>query len=160
MPCGLLGPTCLGINYLAIIKHLMFYLRLNSYKNTTVGPSVCLPVCPSACHTFFTMFLSLYHHDIFRRYYHWQKWCPYKRSRLEVKGQGHRSRNKFCSKVGVAGLLTQVWMHRWLRNDTQSLQSHRRGALLLLFFKVISQTSGSHGPKKGRFWPKLSVSEL
>ena len=45
-------------------------------------------VRPSVCHTFFTMFPSSYHHEIFRSYYHGQKWCPCKRS--EVKGQGHR----------------------------------------------------------------------
>ena len=52
--------------------------------------SVRLSVRPSARDTFFTMFLSSYHHEIFRSYYHWQKWCPCERSRFEVKGQGHR----------------------------------------------------------------------
>ena len=59
--------------------------------------SVCLSVCPSVRpsvrHTFLTMFPSLYHHEIFRSYYQWQKWCPCKRSRSEVKGQGHRGHN-------------------------------------------------------------------
>ena len=41
--------------------------------------SVRLSVCLSVCHTFFTMFPSLYHHEIFRSYYHGQKWCPCKR---------------------------------------------------------------------------------
>ena len=41
------------------------------------SPSVCLPVR----HTFLTMFPSSYHHEIFRNYYQWQKWCPCKRSR-------------------------------------------------------------------------------
>ena len=55
----------------------------------SVRPSVCL----SVCHTFFTMFPSSYHHEIFRSYYHGQKWCPCKRSRSEVKGQGHRGQH-------------------------------------------------------------------
>ena len=55
--------------------------------------SVCLSVCLSVCHTFFTMFPSSYHHEIFRSYYHGQKWCPCKRSRSEVKGQGHRGQH-------------------------------------------------------------------
>ena len=55
-------------------------------------PSVRLSVCLSVCHTFFTMFPSLYH-EIFRIYYHGQKWCPCKRSRSEVKGQGHRGQH-------------------------------------------------------------------
>ena len=40
---------------------------------------------PSVCRTFFTMFPSTYHHEIFRSYYHGQKWCPCKRSRSKVK---------------------------------------------------------------------------
>ena len=48
-----------------------------------------LSVCLSVCLTFFTMFPSSYHHEIFRTYYHWPTWCPCKRSRSEVKGRGH-----------------------------------------------------------------------
>ena len=55
--------------------------------------SVRLSVRPSVCHTFLTMFPSSYHHEIFRSYYQWQKWRPCKRSRSEVKGQGHRGHN-------------------------------------------------------------------
>ena len=57
------------------------------------SPSVCLSVCPSVCHTFFTMFPSLYHNAIFRSYYQWQKRCPCKRWRSEVKVQGHKGEN-------------------------------------------------------------------
>ena len=59
----------------------------------SVRPSVCLSVRPSVCHTFLTMFPSSYHHEIFRSYYKWQKWRPCRRSRSEVKGQGHRGHN-------------------------------------------------------------------
>ena len=52
-----------------------------------------LSVRLSVCHIFLTMFFSSYHHEIFRSYYHWQKWCPCKRSRSEVEGQGHRGQN-------------------------------------------------------------------
>ena len=55
--------------------------------------SVCPSVCLSVCDAFFTMFPSSYRHEIFRSYYQWQKWCPCKRSRSEVKGQGHRGQN-------------------------------------------------------------------
>ena len=51
--------------------------------------SVCLPVCLSVSHTILTMFPSSCHHEIFRSSYQWQKWYPCKRSRSEVKGQGH-----------------------------------------------------------------------
>ena len=47
----------------------------------------------SVRHTFLIMFLSSYHHEIFRSYYQWQKWRPCKRSRSEVIGQGHRGHN-------------------------------------------------------------------
>ena len=59
----------------------------------SVRLSVRLSVCLSVCHTFFTMFSSSYHHEIFRSDYQWQKWRPCKRSRSEVKGQGHRGHN-------------------------------------------------------------------
>ena len=67
--------------------------RPSSYMNGSVRPSVCPSVRPSVCHTFFTMFPSSYHHEIFRSYYQWQKWRPCKRSRSEVKGQGHRGQH-------------------------------------------------------------------
>ena len=63
-------------------------LRSNSSK-MSVHPSVR----PSVCDMFFTMFPSSYHHEIFWSYYQWQKWCPCKRSRSQVKGEGHRGHN-------------------------------------------------------------------
>ena len=71
------------VSFLAATKHLYEWF----------SPSVCLSVCLSARHTFFTMFPLSYHHEIFRSYHQWQKWCPRKRSRSEVKGQGHRGHN-------------------------------------------------------------------
>ena len=50
-------------------------------------------VCLSVCDAFFTMFPSSYHHEIFRSYNQWHKWCPCKRLRSEFKGQGHRGQN-------------------------------------------------------------------
>ena len=41
--------------------------------------------------------------------------------------------------------VTPVWIQWWLWNDAQSLEPHRRGALL--FFKVTRQISWSHGTK-------------
>ena len=40
--------------------------------------------------TFFTLFPSLYHYEIFKSYHHWQTWCSCKRSRSGVKAQGQR----------------------------------------------------------------------
>ena len=63
----------------------------------SVCPSVRLSVCPSVClsvsHTFLTMFPSSYHHEIFRSYHQGPGQRPCKRSRSEVKGQGHRGHN-------------------------------------------------------------------
>ena len=113
----------------------------------SVRPSVCLSVRPSVCHTFLTMFPSSYHHEIFRSYYQWQKWRPCKRSRSEVKGQGHRGHDpNFRFRT-----VTPVWIHIWWWNDTYSLMLLRRGALL--FFKVIRQISKSHGAKIAEFDP-------
>ena len=67
-----------------VTDHIFLYPRR---KSVVLWYGACRP---SVLHTFFTMFPSLYHHEIFRSYYQWQKWCPCKRSRLEVKGQGHR----------------------------------------------------------------------
>ena len=60
----------------------------------------------SVRHTFLTMFPSSYHHEIFRSYYQWQKWRPCKRSRSEVKFQGHTAKKnrRFLPKMGVSGL--------------------------------------------------------
>ena len=61
----------------------------------SVGVFVGLPVCqfvspsvrPSVCQTFFTMFLSSFHHEL-----SWviAKWCIYKTWRSDFKGQGHK----------------------------------------------------------------------
>ena len=113
--------------------------------------SVCLPIC----HTFFTIFLSLYHHEIFRSNYHWQKWCPCKSSWSEVKGQGHRSK-QILLQFRHFLTITPVWIHRWLQNNKQSLMWHRSDALLS--FKVIHATSRSRWPQICQFDPDFSVS--
>ena len=84
------------------------------------------------------MFLSSYHHKIFRSYYQWQKWCPCKRSKVKV--------TEVITQLSRFRTVTPVWIHIWWWNDAQSLMLVRRGALL--FFKVIRQISRSHGTKK------------
>ena len=96
--------------------------------------SVCLSVCTSVrlsvrlsvCHTFLTMFPSSYHHEIFRTYYQWRKWCPCKRSRSKVKV------TKVNTQLSCFRTVTPVWIHRWWWNDAHSLILIRRGALLFL----------------------------
>ena len=74
---------------------MVFSVRLSVCLSVglSVRPSVPPSVCLSVCHILLTMFPSSYHHEIFRCYYQWQKWCPCKRSSSEVKGQGHRGHN-------------------------------------------------------------------
>ena len=115
--------------------------------------SVCPSICPPICHTFFTMFPSLYHHDIFRTYCHWQKQCPCKGLRSEVKGQGHRGQKPTWQFPDC----NSVWICRWLRNDAQLKVAKGRCPIV---FKVIRQISWSHGTKNPPFWPKLGVSRL
>ena len=134
-----------GVFFLAATKQL--YEWFSPSVRLSVRLSVCLSVRPSVCHTFLTMFPSSYHHEIFRSYYQWQKWRPCKRSRSEVKGQGHRGHDpNFRFRT-----VTPVWIHIWWWNDTYSLMLLRRGALL--FFKVIRQISRSHGAKIAEFDP-------
>ena len=75
--------------------------------------SVRLSVCPSVRHTFLTMFPSSYHHEIFRSYYQWQKWRPCKRSRSEVKGQGHRGHNPTLPFPDCNSSLNSHMMMKW-----------------------------------------------
>ena len=110
----------------------------------SVRPSVRLSVTP--------YWLSSYHHEIFRSYYQWQKWCPCKRPRSKVKV------TEVTTQLNRFRTVTPVWIHIWWWNDAYSLIMLRRGALL--FFKVIRQISRSHGSKNRRIWPKLGVSGL
>ena len=79
--------------------------------------SVCLSVCPSVClsvrHTFLTMFPSSYRQEIFWSYYQWQKWRPCKRSRSEVKGQGHRGHNPTLPFPDCNSSLNSRMMMKW-----------------------------------------------
>ena len=87
--------------------------------------SVRLSVRPyvrlSVCHTFFTMFPSSYHHEIFRSYYHGQKWCPCKRSGSKVKV------TEVNTQLSRFRTLTPVWIHIWQWNHAHSWKQHRRG---------------------------------
>ena len=116
-------------NVLDMLTKFISWSFLDTIKNT----SVLLVVCPSVTH--FSVFLTSYHHEIFSSYYHWQKRCPCKRSRSDVKGQGYRSK-QILPQFGHLRTVTPVWIDRCLRYDAQSLQWHRRGALL--FFEIIS----------------------
>ena len=145
-------------------EYIYIYICMNSFLAATkqlydwfspsVRPSVRLSVRPSVGHTFFTMFPSSHHHEIFRRYYQWQ-------SDVHAKGQGQRSKVKVTevnTQLNRFRTATLVWIHIWWWNDAYSLMMLGRGALS--FFKVIRQISRSHGSKKRQIWPRLGVSGL
>ena len=120
------------IHFLAATKQL--YKRYFS--------SVRPPVCPSVCHTFFTVTLIV-------SSWNFQELLPMTKVRsmqkvkvTEVKTPLNRFRT-----------VTLVWIHIWWWNDAHSLMLLRRGALL--FFKVICQILRSRGSKNRRIWPRF-----
>ena len=130
------------IVYLCSFSHVLvlwlcMFLAMTKQLYEWLNP----PVHLSVHHTFFTMFPSSYYHDIFRSYYQWQKWCPCKRSRSEVKTQFCRFRT-----------ITPVWIHIWWLNYAQSLMLLRR--------RSPAKFQGHTANKNRRFWPKLGVSGL
>ena len=113
---------------------------------TRLLKSVRLSVCPfvrlSNCYTFFTMFLSSYHHEIYGV-------ITIDKSDVHAKDQGQRSKVKVKevkTQPSRFRTVTPVWIHIWWWNDGHSLMLLRRDALL--FFKVIYQISRSHWTKK------------
>ena len=128
--------------FLAATKQLYDWFR----------PSVRLSTRLSVRHALFTTFPSSYHHEIFRSYYHGQKWCQCKRSRSKVKV------TEVKPQLSRFRTITPVWIHIWKWNHVHSLKWHSRG--VLLFFKVLCEISRSHGAKNCRFWPEFGVSGL
>ena len=135
---------------------LFFFPWPSSYKNSSVclsiHPSVPMSVCLSVCYTFFTMFLSSYHHEIFTNNYYWQRWS------ISLQKVKFIEVEKMLCQFGYFWTVTPALIYRWLWNDAQSVKRLKRGALL--FFKVIHQISRSHQPKNWWFWPKLNLSGL
>ena len=86
--------------------------------------------------------------------------------RCSIVFQGHPSgfkvtrdkKSPTLTRIERLRTVTPAWIHQWLWNDVNSLKQHMRGALLIS--KVICQISRSHGTKKCRFWPELSISGL
>ena len=143
----------LGIQYDSIVWVIMRRRGVSSERrHSSCSNFFCPSVRLSVCHTFFTMFPSSYHHEIFMRYYQWPKRGPCQRWRSEVKV------TEVKTQLHHFRTITPVWIHIWWWNEAQSLMLPRSGALL--FFKVICQISWSQGSINRRFWPKLGVSVL
>ena len=102
-----------GIDSVSVSRFLAATKQLYKWYFPSVCLSVCLSVRPSVRHTFLTMFPSSYHHEIFRSYYQWQKWRPCKRSRSEVKGQGHRGHNPSLPFPDCNSSLNSRMMMKW-----------------------------------------------
>ena len=87
------SPTLSKHEFISDGRHRCFSCDQAALRTLlSVRPSVYLYIRLSVCPTFFTMFPSSYHHQIFRSYYHWQKRCPCNRSRSGVKSQCHRGK--------------------------------------------------------------------
>ena len=75
-PINQLKKKCHALSFFLNSKILIFartFLAATKQLYEWSFPSFRLSVCTSVSHTFFTMFLSSYHHEIFRSYYHGQK---------------------------------------------------------------------------------------
>ena len=72
--------------FLAATKQLYEWFSL--YVCLSVCLFVSLSVCPSHLFDYVPIMVSSWN-----CYYHWQKWRPCKRSRSDVKGQGHRGQH-------------------------------------------------------------------
>ena len=112
-------------------------------------PSVCLSVYLSVWHTFFTIFLSLHHHEIFRNFYHWK-------SDVHARGEGQISEVKVKEvKIQFSRFwtVTPVWIHRWLWNDAQSWKYHRKDPYC--FSRSSIEFQGHRGRKIANFFTRI-----
>ena len=124
--------------------------QLYEWYFLSVRPSVCL----SVRHTFWLCS----HHRIIMKF---AGVITTDQGKVHAKGQGQRSKVKVTevtTQLSRFWKVTPVWIHIWWWNDIYRLMLLRRG--VLLFFKVISQSSRSHCTKNRRIWPRLAVSGL
>ena len=130
-----------------------FWLRPSSSMNGIF----CLSVCPSVCLSV-TPFWLCSHHRIIMKF---SGFITTDQRNVHAKSQVQRSKVKVTevtTQLRRFRTVTPVLIHiRWW-NDIYSLMLLRRGALL--FFKVIRQSSRSHGATNRRIWPKSGVSGL
>ena len=141
--------------FLAATKQLYeWYFYLPKF---TFCLSVCLSVCPSVCLSV-TPFWLCSHHRIIMKF---SGVITTDQGNVHAKGQCQRSKVKVTevtTQLNRFRTVTSVWIHIWWWNYTYSLMLLRRAALL--FFKVIRQSSRSHGIKNRWIWPRLAVSGL
>ena len=68
------------------------------------------------------MFLSSYHHEIFRRDYQWEKWCPCKRSSQCQRSKFKVKVTKIMTPFSRFRTVTAVWIHIWWWNDPSNFK--------------------------------------
>ena len=141
------------------------------YKNTSVRPSVCL----SVCHTFFTMFLSLYVSS-----WNFQKLLPMTKvisiQKVKVRGQsakrcpiifqGHLSNFKvtrlknrqFLPKLGISRLEIQFEFTNGSKMMHKAWSSIEE--VPYCFSRPCVKFQGHTAKKNHQFRPKLRVSRL
>ena len=152
-------PWAIGSFYIKRLKHsVIFTLNVGemalgknfivfSCNQTALWMILSDPL--SISHLFFTMFLSLYCHQIVRNIYHWQKGWP-------SQGQGHRSKVRVTEVKKIAPI--------WGFLDHNSITITGKawcgiGKMSYCFSKSSIKFQG-HTRKNCWFWPKLGVSRL
>ena len=74
--------------------------------------------------------------------------------RSSIKFQGQTGKKMIWLQFEHFRMITPIWIHRKLWNDTHSFLEHGRDSLL--FYKIIHQISWSHGSKNQRFESDVS----
>ena len=156
---GLLMFALSLVDFLSLLLSPSTYFKIFSCDLAALWMvfSVRLSVCQSVCLSV-TPFWLCSHHRIIMNF---SGVITTDQGNVHAKGQGQRSKVKVTevtTQLSRFRTVTPVWIHIWWWNDIYSLMLLRRGALL--FFKVIGQSSRSHGAKNRRIWPRLGVSGL
>ena len=135
------------------ILHTLQFLAATKQLYKWYFPSVRPSVRPSVK----PFFLLSSHHRIIMKF---SGVITNVQSKVHAKGQDQRSKVKVTevtTQLNRFRTVTPVWIHIWWRNDAYSLMFLRRGALL--FFKVISHISRSHGSKNRLIWPNWAFAD-
>ena len=140
-----------------ILYNLVFFLAATKQLYEWYFLSVCLSVRLSVCLSV-TPFWLCSHYCIIMKF---SGVIARDLGNVHAKGQGQKSKVKVTevtTQLSRFWTVTPVWIHIWWWNDIYSLMLLGRGALL--FFKVIRQSSRSHGAKNHGIWSRLGVSGL
>ena len=100
--------------WLNVVPCSMLFLATSKQLYVWFSPSTCLSVHMSVCLSHvFTMFLSLYHHEISRSNYQWQGWCLCKRWGGAIKCPGHRGQNPIQQFLNRESSFISLMAWKW-----------------------------------------------